>query len=454
MSTRTRKSANVLTGDAAQLVADQQANDPNVKRLMAGLVSMISDREGWNSKVRKARLTQKTTFMERINALTTNMKVVMRNSVTKPDSVSNKVLASLEDITALFCDQNRFKEFGNIIASSHGDDTQAMESKAYLSAFLTTVVYNYVTATSRWMDFFRPVTLANDEQPELTFDPMTQQMLRVRSIGIDGGLELVRPQKTGGITRIFPDIIRIVTDDYEYPIIDPNRGDVRQEFINLVDHAMAIADAINDYLAALIQVSSMPSSPFTATFDITNANTSLRHYLMDSRVNSGNLPTGNYIVLPGNTSTSSIRQEFLNAIIKYAGRWGQFSDGSQLQLEAVHIASGHAYDWLDQIQAFGTQTITPVSGQVFANGNVMDYAGQQFNWVSDNTIDPAQGIAYVRFNRPVGEVYRKPGLDEVFHDTSVELRKKNVERMAMASHFGVGMPLQWQPFVLAIKYRS
>ena len=290
----------------AQLKAAQKANAPYVKNLMKGLVNMISDRKGWTSKVREAQLTNKSTFVQRMQNAAKHMKVAMRTGVASPGSVPNQVLASLENISTQFGDEQKFKEFGNLLASARGEGAAALDSKAVLSGFLTTVVYTYVTATSRWLDFFRSVTLANDEQPELTFDPMNKQILRVRSIGVDGGLELVRPQKQGSITRIFPDIIRLVTDDYEYPIIDPNRGDVRQEFIDLVDHAMAIAEAINDYLAALIQVSPMPSSPFVATFDTTNADLSLRHYLKDDRVNANNLPTGNYIVLPGNTSTSTV----------------------------------------------------------------------------------------------------------------------------------------------------
>lgn len=439
---------------AQQLQAAKKANDPFVAKLMSRLIGMIAERDDWKSKVREARLTNRHTFVERIQNAAKDMKIAMRKGIANPNSVPNQVLASLEDISTQFGDEKKFTDFTGILASARGDDDKARESKDILSAFLTTVVYNYVTATSRWLDFFRQITLADDEQPEITFDPMTKQILRVRSVGIDGGMELVRPQKMGGITRIIPDIMRLVTDDYEYPILDPNRGDVRQEFIDMVDHAMAIADAINDYLAALIQVSSMPSSPFTATFDTTNANLSLRHYLKDDKVNANNLPAGNYIVLPGNTSTSGIRQDFLTAIIRYASRWGTLADGTSLQLEAVHVASADATSWLDQIQSFGTQTMNPVTDQVFSNGAVMNFAGQQFNWIGDNTIDPTQGIAYIRFNKPVGEVYRKPGMDRVYHDTSVDLAKKNKERMSMASHFGVAMPLQWQPFILAVKYRS
>lgn len=439
---------------ASQLKAAQTANAPFVKKLAERLINMISDRPGWKSDVREAKLTTRAKFTERMQNAAKSMKVAMRNGFADPHSVPNKVLASMEDISTQFGDDEQFRQFGGILANSYEDSERGRQSKATLAAFLTTVVYNYVSATSRWMDFFRPVTLGNDEEPELTFDPMTKQVLRVRSVGIDGGMELVRPNKQGAITRIFPNIMRLVTDDYEYPRIDPTRGDVRQEFIDMVDHAMAIAEAINDYLASLIQVSPMPSSPFVATFDTTNADLSLRHYLRDTRVNANNLPAGNFIVLPGNTATSGIRQDFLTAVIRYASRWGTLADGTSLQLEAVHIASADADSWLDQVQSFGTQTLNPVSNQVFNNGRVMDFAGNQFNWVSDNTIDPTQGIAYVRFNRPVGEVYRKPGLDEVFHDTSVDLAKKNKERMAMASHFGVAMPVQWQPFVLAVKYRS
>ena len=443
-----------MADDQRQLAAAKKANEPHVKALMKPLVGMISDRADWRSKVREARLTNKDHFLTRIKNAANSMRIALRHGVADVNSVPNQVLASLDDITEQFNDDQKLNEFRKTILAAHGDSAEARESKDIIAGFVTTVVYNYVTATSRWMDFFRPVTLANDEQPELTFDPMTKQILRVRSVGIDGGMELVRPQKAGSVTRIIPDIVRLVTDDYEYPIIDPHRGDVRQEFIDMVDHAMAIADAINDYLAGLIQVSPMPSSPFVASFDTTNADLSKRHYLKDDRVNSNNLPTGNFLVLSSNTPTSGIRQDVMNAIIKYMSQWGVFQDGTQLALEAIHIASADSTSFLDQIQAFGNQTLTPVAQQVFANGRVMDYAGERFNWVSDNTIDPAQGIAYVRFNRPVGEVYRKPGLDEVYHDTSMELRKKNRERMAMSSMFGVAMPVQWGPFVLAIKYRS
>lgn len=449
------KSTKVNLTLAQSLAADQKKNDAHVERLMAPLKRMLGAKEGRGVvSIRNGEGMTMEKFRNRVAETAKSMRVALRKNIADTTSVPNRVLASMDDITLQFGDEAKLREFSGIMAGCRSQqDSVAYENKQIIAAFVTTVVYNYITATSRWADFFRQVNLANDEMPELTIDPGTKQKLRVRSIGIDGGFELVQPNRQGGLSRIFPDIQRIVTDDYEYPIYEPCRGDVRQEFINLVDHAMAIADAINDALAAAIQTSSMPSSPYVASF-VTTGPEADRHYLTDPRVNVNNLPTGNYIVLPANTSTSTIRQAFLTEIIKYAGKWGTFSDGTSLSVEAVHIASADAFGWLDQVNFITTMGTNPVIDQIFNGGQVMSYANQSFNWIADNTIDPSLGIAYVRFNRPIGELYRKPGMDQMFHDTSVALQKENKERMAMASHFGIAMPLQWNPFTLAIKYRS
>jgi hypothetical protein len=440
---------------ARDLKIAQKANDKQVKALSAPLRNMLVTGKVDTGKVRVKEGTRRSVadFTSRISKLAKDVKVALRKGFVDPNNPAHSVMASLDAMTLQFQDKDELQKMQAVfVAASAKDDSEAKnEAKLFLAEFVKTVVYCYITATGRWNDFFTIKNLARGDRPEITFDPNTKQKLRVRGIGIDGGQELVNPDNSGEITRWFPRLNRIATDMYEYPIYEPNRGDVRNDMMGLVDHAMDIASAIDQYLQSLIQVSSMPSNPFVASF-VTTGDEENRDYLADSRVNTANFPTGNYIVLSSNTSTSKFRLEVLDEAIKYAGKWGQFSDGTTLSIEAIHVASSQAFDWLGTANAGSVSNM--ITDQVFSTGKVLDYAGSNFNMVSDNTIDPAAGIAYVRFNMPVGEVYRVPEADEIVVDDSKALYIANKERSCMISHFGTAMPLQWRKHVVAIKFKG
>lgn len=450
MNIKTPISANDVARD---LQIARKANDKHAKSLAKPLIDMLVTGKVDKTKVKTGTRLSVTAFTQKISRLAKDVKVAMRKGLADPTNPANMVMASLDAMTLQFQDKEELSKMREIFvaAASKGDSEAKEDAKMFLGEFVKTIIYCYITATGRWNDFFTIKNLARGDRPELTFDPNIKQKLRVRGIGIDGGMELVNPDNSGEITRWFPQIKRIATDMYEYPIYEPNRGDVRNDMMGLVDHAMDIASAIDQYLQSLVQVSGMPANPFVASF-VTTGDEENRDYLADSRVNTANFPTRNYIVLSSNTGTSNFRLEVLDEAIKYAGKWGQFSDGSSLSIEAIHVASSNAFDWLGTANASSVSNL--ITDQVFSTGKVLDYAGNNFNMVGDNTIDPNAGIAYVRFNMPIGEVYRVPEADELVVNDSKQLYIANKEQNCMISHFGVAMPVQWRKHVLAIKFKS
>ena len=92
--------------------------------------------------------------------------------------------------------------------------------------------------------------------------------------------------------------------------------------------------------------------------------------------------------------------------------------------------------------------------QVFDGGIVMNYAG--VNWIitGDNTIDPNQGVAYVRTNRAVGVYFDKPSLAETIVDETPALRQQNKGRSCEIFCEGFAMPRHWRKFTLGVRYKT
>ena len=187
-------------------------------------------------------------------------------------------------------------------------------------------------------------------------------------------------------------------------------------------------------------------------FTLTGARAN-RVYVPHSYVNVKNLPITNLLVPAGNTTTSLFRKECLDAILDYCAAWGNnaFRDG-QLKPVAVYIPSSEAMGWTKQI-TLTSQPNTKVE-EIFQYGFILTYGGVTWQFIADATLDPDAGRAYVKFNKPIGTYFTKPGMDKTFTDESIEMQKQNKGSVSMQKVVGWGLPVTGRVAVAAVQYHT
>lgn len=318
--------------------------------------------------------------------------------------------------------------------------------QAELNALRVTTVENFLMASSNVMAFFNPVTLADDEEP--WFEYTTKEEVGVSYIGQDGKARRLQIGKAdvGGAIPLHI----LSTDEVEYKIRDIYRGEQKSAALALIDLARDMQLKIDAILWPMVKA-------LIGTFP-TGGDKRRRVYNAHSSVKTANLPTTNLLEPldpSGNARNTSdvFDLECWKAIIKYAGKWGAnaFMDG-ELRPATVYIPSGDMFGWLDFVDADTRET--SVTKQIFDTGYVVSFGGATLTMVGDNTLDPDEGKAYISFNKPVGDFYTKPGMDETFIDDGIDNRKQNIETISMNKVIAGGIPDTKKVNVACVQYKA
>ncbi len=327
------------------------------------------------------------------------------------------------------------------------------KAKKELAGIVTVSTQNWMQATSDWMPFFRLHTLQHDDKAYM--ETTVPQEVGVTTIGRDGRPEDIQPHNRSERARVR--MTEIATDGYLYPLSDLEEG------FNCKDRALMNVDLTRDLnyqrdaIAQSYLLVGAPNTRIRATFTTTGPETS-RDYFTHTRVNTANFPAGNFLTLSTNTATSGLRQDLLVGAAEYVESWGDdvFPDGN-LTIGIIRVPSAHVTGWLQQVQisniGTGGHSNSKVE-EVFDNGFVLSFGKHTFRIVGDNTLDPADGIAYIQLGKPVGHWFEKPSLNRVVTDTDMELRLANQEIIYQTNVFGVGFFNHETPNYLAIRYRS
>ena len=124
-----------------------------------------------------------------------------------------------------------------------------------------------------------------------------------------------------------------------------------------------------------------------------------------------------------------------------------------MQAVEILIASKHMTDFLGQV-SLTSGAGNKLEQQIFEGGIVTSYGGQNWIITGDNTIDPNQGVAYVRTNRSVGVYFDKPSLAETIVDETPALRQQNKGRSCEIFCEGFAMPRHWRKYTLGVRYKT
>jgi hypothetical protein len=334
------------------------------------------------------------------------------------------------------------RERGQLIQAAYrGNDTEAQQM---LAALAITQTGNYIAAASNWAMFFDEVSLADDERPVFTTD--VGHEIAVDVIGQNGGRNTVQAQLEN--SQLYIPLISLATDWYEFPTSDLySGGKVRELALANIDMMRDMNGRVDALLASYLLVGGADTR-LVGAFTTTGPELE-RDYVAHSRVNAANLPAGNFFTLTGNTTTSKFRKEVFDQAIQYATTWG---DDMGLSIVAIHIASSHANDFLGQVSLSSESNM--LTDQIFEGGRIVSYAGYTFAIIADNTIDPNDGVAYIRTSEPIGNYYRKPSQDMVVEDEGADLKLARVARTAESIVCGFGLPKHWRRRVAGIRYKT
>lgn len=332
-----------------------------------------------------------------------------------------------------------------VMAAARGDrEAQALHAEAIQ---ITTT--NVVTATSVWMNFFERQTLGPADL--LVINPDTHgQAITIDAIGQDGGRSMIQSQPEDP-TPIFIPIHMRGTPWIEYPLNDLYKGVVKDMALAQFDLARDKAYRLDTLAGTYITVGEA-NTRYVDTFTTTGAGVS-RDIQLHPGVVLANLPTGNLITLTGNTISSFFRKDVFDAIIEYGTSWGDsaLEAGTFRPLEIV-VSSKHMTDWLKQVNL--TTEGNMLVNQVFESGFVMKYAGYDFIITGSNKISPTHGVAYVRYDQPIGIYAEKPSIASDIVDETPALVSQNKGRTCSNWAESFALPLHWRKRTVAIRFRT
>lgn len=302
-------------------------------------------------------------------------------------------------------------------------------------------VENFLYARSNYAGFFETATLKDDQQPWI--ENLEHFEAHVNLLGQDGGAP--RWQRIRAHTKQMVPFYILTTEELEYQLTDIYTGKIADRSKVGLDLAGDLNFKLDGRLFGNLQDL---IGPFTLTGDAIN-----RVYVPHSRINTANLPTTNLLVPADNTSTTLFRKSCLDVIVAYAKAWGEetFGDGP-LVPTAVFVPSSHITGFLADCRIEDPDN--ELNRQVFDFGMIMNYAGYKWMFIADPTLDPTEGLAYVKFNKPVGKHWTKPLGDKTFIDDSKALQKENRETMSMQKCFFTAIPAQRRMNIAAVQYRT
>lgn len=328
------------------------------------------------------------------------------------------------------------KAYGQRVQAMHDGD---VEARAEVTRMRVTRINNFVIALSKWLSFFQPITLADDEIPYFQLESFGETLVNV-STSTDGGMrkglvaKYLEPVQLG--------LFFINSELIPYTVWDPLRGNVADEIKSLVDIARDLEEKISQRAKTFLDTAII-ASPSTFT---TTGPKQRRTYNAHSAIQTDNFPVRNTIV---ETTGSRFGKAQMDAVLQYGAQWGEIF-GAPLIPKSVMIPSKDATGHLADVQ--WTSQPNQITQQIYSMGRVENYGGTAWNLLPDVTLSSTSGYAYVNFGRPVGQFFTKPGGDKSI-DREVDGPLGNMNEMGARKLIGFAVPKQWNPFILRVKFK-
>jgi hypothetical protein len=319
-------------------------------------------------------------------------------------------------------------------------------ARQQLCAIRVETLSNYILASVNIIPmFFDIVNLADDERPVI--QNTTEQEIKVTYVTRDGGVKTVSVQKDDD--EVLVPLRMLTTDVVRYKRVDIYRGSIVDTALKVLRLAYDLANQ-EDAQGYTLLTGATGLGAFTFTGKKANYT-----YLANSRIQTGNLPTTNDIVLGDNSGATLFRYKVFRAAQKYADQWaGCFPEGNLAPTGRVLVPSGDASDIAEEILPSGN-TNNSVADQLLETGYArVNYLGRTWTMIVDNTL-PLKSCL-VEYNRKPGRVYHKPSQDRevVKGEGNYDLDRKNDEERYNQKVFGAYIPSNTRVNFARIKFRT
>ena len=332
---------------------------------------------------------------------------------------------------------------------SYRDAWDDKNKLAQLCALRVTTIDNYLRATSNYASYFRPISLADDENPVLRFS--YRHEVACTYLGQDGNVISVRAAKED--KKVYPQLHLLTSQSFGYPIRDIYNGDVSSAAQATVDIGFDLGASYD------LKCKTILDTVFGA-FTVTGALLD-RTFQANSRVILANLPTTNEIVLadntttPGGLATCKFRLDVIKAIKKYCTQWGAiFPDGPLAPTGVIYVPSCDASQIMDQFSPTGFYSAQIANQVLDGDYLAFDFMGQRWLIIPDVTL--ASGQCYPVLNKPIGELYDKPSWNREYvtpTDPQDRLRK-NWEERSQTRLIGLATAAPWAVNAIRVTYHS
>lgn len=390
--------------------------------------------------------------VERISCFSRNERIAFRNNMARRAEVliggrQGAELCALfktEGAEAVAAYDKAFEEYHELCARADEGDGEAQQE---LQEIRVWSIQNMIYAGANYATFFEMDNLEGDDVPYIeTTTPMPEGYDYVTYVGQDGGQPMWQAIKYWQKNPVTP--FWLTSNEFEYPLIDEYSGEVADRSKACVDIAydenMKLDFILFTYLQDLIGEFNLDGVP--------QSNVYVPHH----RINPANLPSTN-LLIPADagtdTDTGLFRKSCMDCILKYAKQWGDnaFKDGP-LRPVSVFIPSLDITGFLEEVRV--SDPVNDYNVQIFEFGFVMNYAGQRWAFIADSTLDPNEGVAYVKFNKPVGKLWTKTSLDQLIVDDTPAKKKQNLESQVSRKVFFCGIPAVRRINIAAVQYKQ
>jgi hypothetical protein len=324
------------------------------------------------------------------------------------------------------------------------------EAVTELNALRSQTIDLYVRAMSNFIAFFEPVNLDPDEQVKWT--NTFRNPVGVRYVGQDGGPRQVKAVKAQKHT--FIDMREIETDEVGYQIRDINLGtDIGAAAQATVDLGWDMSNKVDKEAFTLLTTGQSQSAMgIYGPFKLTGAKLD-RTWIPNDRIIAANLPDTNHLVLEDNGAGAGQSNRFrfavCRAIVKYCERWGNVWGTPIRPTGIIMVPSIDCTDLAEEIEPTSLIFPNQVAENVLQNYSQFTYLGIKWTLVPDVTL--TQGLCYPVLNRPIGQVYYKPSMDEEIVETN---RRKNWETRVQKKVINFTIPEPWRVNALRVVYNE
>lgn len=249
--------------------------------------------------------------------------------------------------------------------------------------------------------FFDTITLQPDEQA--LYQKRTKGEVPIYTYGKNGKPKRLTLTDSDFYSNGTPLPVKFLTSArVEYPLMDVNRGSIRESALETFDLAVDMAAKVD------LEGKTIADAGAYGNFTLSGARVN-RLINAHSRVVTANFPTTNLVAAGNNPKLLDI----LADVKQYCSAWGTgaWKDGDLMPTGRILIPSG------DVKRIWGLSDFSTVSAaksqlgeKVQAEGwTSFHYLGTDWVLVPDNTL--ASGSLYVQLNKPVGTLFLKPAFD-------------------------------------------